>query len=131
MLKNDNIIQDYFPNKNSVIFSFGKSDTINENSIHAANEQFPIIKTYDILDGDLSLNNNNSIIKSNDISNDSKEIPEFNEQNLKITNDPHKINTKINNNDNDNILNDLNQTDEDIKDVKELHNAVNKLLNEF
>lgn len=32
MLKNDNIIQDYFPNKNSVIFSFGKSDTINENS---------------------------------------------------------------------------------------------------
>ena len=32
MIKNDNIIQDYFPNKNSVIFSFGKSDTINENS---------------------------------------------------------------------------------------------------
>ena len=32
MLKNENITSDYFSNKNNIIFSFGKSDKINENS---------------------------------------------------------------------------------------------------
>ena len=38
MLKNENITSDYFSNKNNIIFSFGKSDKINENSKNKMNE---------------------------------------------------------------------------------------------
>ena len=44
MLKNDNVAPDYFPKKNDVIFSFGKSNKINENSNNNMNNNLPNIE---------------------------------------------------------------------------------------
>ena len=38
MLKNDNIVPEYFPYKKEIIFSFGKSDKTNENSNNKKND---------------------------------------------------------------------------------------------
>ena len=44
MLKNDNVASDYFPKKNDIIFSFGKSNKINENSNNNMNNNLPNIE---------------------------------------------------------------------------------------
>ena len=63
MLKNGNKIQENFINRNNIIFSFGKSDTINDNS-----------------------NNNNVNLINNENKNNNKRINDRQTQNNKILN---------------------------------------------
>ena len=44
MLKNDNIVSNYFPKKNDIVFSFGKPNIIDENSNNKMNKNISNIE---------------------------------------------------------------------------------------